>query len=192
MTAVAENIDFQYQVLLHISEKVEFHPIMMGRALGAAPTLIEHDKETEMNRWSNLLAWGAVAVVAALAVLNWSTLMAPAPLNLVVAQVEAPLGVVMLGLTTVLVALFFVAYLRNQIGSLLETRKLLKEVQRVHDLADQAEASRIESLHKLISTEFRLLNERLGSVAAVTQPASTDSDGSPLSLTEIVTRSEHS
>jgi uncharacterized integral membrane protein len=162
-------------------------------ALCAALLLrIEYDKETDMNRWSNLLAWGAVAIVAALAVLNWSTLMAPAPLNLVVAQVQAPLGVVMLGLTAVLVALFFVAYLRNQIGSLLETRKLLKEVQRVHDLADQAEASRIESLHKLIGTEFRLLNERLGPVATDTQPASADRDGSPLSLTEIVTRSEHS
>lgn len=154
--------------------------------------MTEHDKETDMNRWSNLLAWGAVAIVAALAVLNWSTLMAPAPLNLVVAQVQAPLGVVMLGLTAVLVALFFVAYLRNQIGSLLETRKLLKEVQRVHDLADQAEASRIDTLHKLISTEFRLLNERLGSVATPAQPVSADRDASPLSLTEIVTRSEPS
>ena len=96
-----------------------------------------------MKRVSNLLAWGAVAVVAALSALNWPTLMAPAPLDLVVAQVQAPLGVVMLGLAAVLVALFFVAYLRNQIGSLLETRKLLKEVQRAHDLADQAEASRI-------------------------------------------------
>lgn len=145
-----------------------------------------------MNRWSNLLAWGAVAIVAALAVLNWSTLMAPAPLNLVIAQVQAPLGVVMLGLAAVLVALFFVAYLRNQIGSLLETRKLLKEVQRVHDLADQAEASRIQNLHQLISTEFRLLNERLDPVAAATRPASADPDGSPMSLTEIVTRGEQS
>ena len=131
-------------------------------------------------------------LVAALAVLNWSTLMAPAPLNLVVAQVQAPLGVVMLGLAAVLVALFFVAYLRNQIGSLLETRKLLKEVQRVHDLADQAEASRIQNLHQLISTEFRLLNERLDPVATLTRPSSAEPDGNPMSLTEIVTRGEQS
>ncbi|MBK6974808.1 MAG: hypothetical protein IPH26_18365 [Sterolibacteriaceae bacterium] len=73
-------------------------------------------------------------------------------------------GVVMLGLAAVLVALFFVAYLRNQIGSLLETRKLLKEVQRAHDLpsTDQAEESRIENLHRLISTEFSLAQRPTG------------------------------
>jgi uncharacterized integral membrane protein len=151
-----------------------------------------------MKRVSNLLAWGAVAVVAALSALNWPTLMAPAPLDLVVAQVQAPLGVVMLGLAAVLVALFFVAYLRNQIGSLLETRKLLKEVQRAHDLADQAEASRIENLHRLISTEFRLLNDRLGAIVAVAEPVSgpanedPEGEGRPLSLTELVTRGEPS
>ena len=114
-----------------------------------------------MKRVANLLTWGAVAIVAALAVLNWTTLMAPAPLNLVVANIQAPLGVVMLGIAAVLAAMFFIASLGNQIGSLLETRRLLKEIQRVQDLADKAEASRIESLHRLVATEFRLLNDRL-------------------------------
>ncbi len=155
-----------------------------------------------MNRVSNLLAWGAVAIVAGLAALNWPTLMAPAPLNLVVAQVQAPLGVVMLGLAAVLVALFFVASLRNQIGSLLETRKLLKEVQRVQHLADKAEESRIENLHQLISTEFRLLNERLNAGAAasslpsagaaLTHSAMENREGAPMSLSELVTRGERS
>ncbi len=119
-----------------------------------------------MKRLSNWVAIVVVVVVSALVVLNWSALMTPAPLNLVVAQIDAPLGVVMLGLAGVLGALFFVAYLQHQIGSLIETRRLLKEVQRVQDLADKAEASRIENLHQLIATEFRLLNERLNSVVA--------------------------
>jgi hypothetical protein len=114
-----------------------------------------------MRRTSNLIAWGAVVLIGGLAALNWSTLMAPAPLDLVVAQVQAPLGVVMLGVSSVLVALFFVAYLRNQIGSLLETRKLLKEIQRVQGLADTAEASRIEALRQMVTAEFRQLDERL-------------------------------
>lgn len=153
-----------------------------------------------MNRVSNLLAWGAVAIVAGLAFLNWQTLMAPAPLNLVVAQVQAPLGVVMLGLAAVLVVLFFVASLRNQIGSLLETRRLLKEIQRVQQLADKAEASRIDNLHQLIATEFRLLNERLSAGAEASHSAtngaglprlaSADREDSPMSLKELVTRGE--
>ncbi len=119
-----------------------------------------------MKRLSNLLVWAALALAGVLVVLNWSVLMAPAELDLVFARIQAPLGVVMLGLAGALVALFFVAYLQNQIGSLLETKRLLKEVGRAHELADKAEASRIENLHQLIATEFRLLNERLDAAAA--------------------------
>ncbi|MDH3210236.1 MAG: hypothetical protein OEL91_07645 [Burkholderiaceae bacterium] len=117
-----------------------------------------------MQRLSNWLAWGVVTLVAILAVLNWQTLMTPAPIDLLLLRVDAPLGVAMLGLTAMLAVLFFVATLRNQIGSLLESRKLLKEVQRLQTLADQAEASRIQNLHQLIATEFRLLNERLNTL----------------------------
>jgi len=145
-----------------------------------------------MKRVSILLAWGIVAIVAALAVLNWPTLMAQAPLNLVVAQIQAPLGVVLLGLAGLLAALFFLAYLRIQIDSLFESRRLLKEIQRVQDLADKAEASRIENLHQLITTEFRLLNERLSAFAVAPAPtAEAGAEGRPYSLTEIVTNRVH-
>jgi enhancing lycopene biosynthesis protein 2 len=115
--------------------------------------------------------------------------MAAAPLNLVVAQIQAPLGVVVIGLASVLLALFFVAYLRNQIGSLLETRKLLMEVQRVQALADKAEASRIDNLQHLMVTEFRMLNERLAATAAAPRAtgAAADQEFKPTSMTEIVT-----
>ena len=137
-----------------------------------------------MNRVSNLLAWGAVAIVAALAALNWSTLMAPAPLNLVVWQVQAPLGALMLGVAAVLVGLFIFAYLRHQIASLLETRRLLKEVQRAHELADKAEASRLENLHQLVATEFRLLNERLKGLPALDREANLNVSPSTLTVDE--------
>lgn len=120
-----------------------------------------------MQRVSNWLAWGVVAIVTALAIMNWHTLVTPAPVELLVARIEAPLGVLMLGLTAVLVGLFFLATLSNQIGSLLETRKLQKEVQRLQSLIDQAEASRIKALHELIATEFRLLNDRVAGLQRV-------------------------
>lgn len=142
-----------------------------------------------MKRISNLLAWGALAIVAALCVLNWSVLTVKEEIDLVLWKIEAPLGVVLLGLGGILLAFFMVAYLHNQIGSLLETRKLLKEIQRVQDLADKAEASRIENLHQLIATEFRLLNERMGSASVVhAVPQQNDTDSRPLSLTELVAR----
>lgn len=146
-----------------------------------------------MKRVSTALAWIATVIVVGLGVLNWSTLMADAPLNLVVAQVQAPLGVVVIGLAGLLLALFFVAYLRNRIGSLLETRKLLIEVQRVQALADKAEASRIDNLQHLMVTEFRMLNERL-SAAATAPPApqgNADQGFRPMGLTEIVSGRGH-
>jgi len=141
-----------------------------------------------MTRASNLVALVVTALVAALAFLNWSTLTAPAPLDLVVAQVEAPLGVVMLGVAAVLALLFFVAYLSNQIGSLMETRRLLKEIQRVQDLADKSEASRIETLHQFVGTEFRLLNEKLAALSAGTGQSRTATSVAPTAHADPVFR----
>lgn len=115
-----------------------------------------------MKQLTSLVAWTAAALVAALAALNWSTLMAPALVNLVIYEIQLPLGVVMLGLAGGVAALFFVAYLQQQISSLRETRRLLKEIQRVQDLADKAEASRIEGLQQMVAHEFKQLNGRLG------------------------------
>ncbi len=164
----------------------------------AAPPNRAHwrPKEPIMQKISTIVAWLATAIVAALIVLNWSVMMANAQIDLLFMQISAPLGVVMLVAAGLLLGIFFVLYLRNQIGSLMETRRLLKEVQRAHDLADKAEESRIENLHKLISTEFRLLNERLSlservSTAAVAaDSAKRDDDGEfhPVSLTEMVSR----
>ena len=130
-----------------------------------------------MIKAGKFLAIAGFLLIAAFLALNWSSLMTAAPLDFGMVQVHAPLGIVMFGLTIILVAIFLVAYLRHQIGTLLEIRKLHKEVQRVQEemqqmrtMADKAEASRVEALHKLIETEFRLINERLGTVGATTVP----------------------
>ncbi len=120
-----------------------------------------------MGRFTNWLAWAVVAAIGGLAAINWGTLMTPAPIDLLVARIDAPLGLIMLGLIGLLVALFLVATLRSQIGALLENRRLLKEIQRVQSLADEAEASRSRALQQLIEAEFRRIDERLNAL----QPA---------------------
>lgn len=112
------------------------------------------------------LAWTSLALLAALAALNWPALMVTSAINLVVTEVQLPLGLLMLALATVPTALFFVAYLHQQISTLMETRRLLREVQRAHELADKAEASRIDGLRQLMSEQFRSVNERLDSLGA--------------------------
>ncbi len=141
-----------------------------------------------MNRLSTVLAWVALAVVALFVAMNWSTMLQPAALNFGVGQLVAPLGLVMLGIAGVLLALFFVVYLRSQIASLLETRKLLKEIQRVQSMADKSEASRIENLYTMIATEFRLTNERISHLAVIAPAPAPEPERR--TLTQLITRRE--
>jgi len=103
-------------------------------------------------------------VIAALAALNWGTLAAPAAVSFGVAVVEAPLGLIMLGLT-VLLAVFFVAYVVYLQGSVLvETRRHTKELQVQRELADNAEASRFTELRTFLDARLQQaeLDARLG------------------------------
>ena len=119
-----------------------------------------------MERISHWLAWAAVALIVLFAGLNWTALSADTALNLAVVQVQAPMGIILLGLTALLVALFFIATLYSRISNLMETRRLHKEVRAAQDKADKAEASRLEGLQHLIVTEFRMVNERISRLEA--------------------------
>jgi hypothetical protein len=119
-----------------------------------------------MKRTITWLAWTSIGLVAALAALNWPILVATSPINFVVTEVHLPLALLMLALVAVPLALFFVAYLHQQIGTLMETRGLLRDLQRAHDLADKAEASRVDGLRQLLADQCRAINERLDSLGA--------------------------
>lgn len=117
-----------------------------------------------MERFSHWLAWGVVALIVLFAGLNWQALTALTTLDLLVMQVQAPLGIVLLGMTAVFVGLFVIATLYSRVSNLLESRRMHKEVRTAQDMADRAEASRIEGLQHLIATEFRMLNERISRI----------------------------
>lgn len=126
-----------------------------------------------MQRIGTWLAVLLGTLIAALAFANWPTLATPTQINLLVTRLEAPLGLLMLALTAALFLVFIAVTLRGQLGSLLESRRLLKDVQRLQSLADQAEDSRIESLRQLIATEFRQLNDRVSSLQSSADGALT-------------------
>ena len=84
-----------------------------------------------------------VVVIIVFAALNWSAFMAPTTLSLGFATVQAPLGLIMLGLLVFLTGLFLVFVVYLQTSSLLETRRHARELQANRELADQAEASRL-------------------------------------------------
>lgn len=117
-----------------------------------------------MERITHWLAWSLIFLLVLFAGLNWSVLTALTPLDLLVAKMEAPMGLILLGLTALFVALFFIATLYSRIAYLLEARNLSKELRAAQELARNAEASRLESLQQVILSEFRLLHERINTL----------------------------
>jgi uncharacterized integral membrane protein len=99
--------------------------------------------------------------MALFAAVNWSSFMAPATLSLLFATIQAPLGLIMLGFTALLTALFllFIAYL--QASLLMDTRRQARELQAQRTLADQAESSRIAELRSYLETGLPKLIEEI-------------------------------
>lgn len=95
-----------------------------------------------------------VALVALFAAMNWPAFTAPTALWLGFATVQAPLGVVMLGIVAFVVLLFvaWVIWLQGRV--LVETRRHTRELAAQRELADKAEASRFTELRRFVSEEF--------------------------------------
>src|SRR5690606_2489793 len=98
-----------------------------------------------------LLVFGALG---AFVLVNWSVLNEPTTLSLAFADVQAPLGVVMLGFIVLVTVLFLAYIVYLQMSGLLETRRHGKEMQSQRLLADQAEASRFTELRGFLEAEF--------------------------------------
>jgi uncharacterized integral membrane protein len=104
-----------------------------------------------------LLVLGAFALFAAA---NWSAFTAPTTLSVVFATVEAPLGLILLGIVVLLAAMFlvYVAYLQSTV--LFETRRHARELNAQRELAEQAEVSRFSRLQASLETELRKLADK--------------------------------
>ena len=96
-----------------------------------------------------------ILAIAALAALNWPALSAPASVSLGVTSIQAPLGLIMLGLTALLGAVFlaYVFYLHSSV--MVETRRHNKEMTAQRELADRAEASRFTELRAFLQEQLQ-------------------------------------
>jgi uncharacterized integral membrane protein len=95
-----------------------------------------------------------LALLGAFAGLNWSAFTAPVALNLLVARIEAPLGLVMLTVTGALTLLYFLFALWMETAALLEARRHGRELDAQRRLADEAEASRFAELRRYLEAEL--------------------------------------
>jgi len=94
-------------------------------------------------------------LIAAFTLLNWPVIMAPTPLSLGVVDIQAPLGLLMLGLMVAMLSVFLVYVLYLQTTVMFDARAHAKELQTNRNLADQAEASRFTELRTFLDTEFK-------------------------------------
>ncbi|MDD3845039.1 MAG: hypothetical protein PHC90_01620 [Syntrophorhabdaceae bacterium] len=96
-----------------------------------------------------------IAGIAVFVALNWSSFLMPTTLSLGVAVVQAPLGLVMLGLLVFLAVFFLVFLVYLQTSFLLEARRNAKELQEKRELAEQAETSRLTELRGFLDGEMK-------------------------------------
>lgn len=100
-------------------------------------------------------------------VLNWNVITAPTTLSLGFWTAQAPLGLLLLGFTILIAAVFLFLLVVQQATVLVETRRAAKELTAQRTLADQAEASRFTALGEHLDEELR----RLEAQAAARQAA---------------------
>ena len=84
------------------------------------------------------------------AAVNWPAFTAPTTLSFVVGSIEAPLGLILLGVIVFVCAAFLLLLAVQQASVLVETRRMAKELSAQRTLADQAEASRFTDLRAYI------------------------------------------
>lgn len=104
-----------------------------------------------------LLLLIVLLAIGGFAALNWIAFTAPATLSLGVTTIEAPLGLVMLGLLGLLTVLFLVFEVYGQASALMDARRNTRELQASRDLAEKAEASRLNDLRAYLETEMKAL-----------------------------------
>jgi DNA anti-recombination protein RmuC len=76
------------------------------------------------------------------------------------ATVEAPLGLVLLGMVVLLAALFLIYMVYLQSSVLFETRRHTRELHAQRELAEHAEISRIHELRSFLETQLQTLGKQ--------------------------------
>ena len=117
----------------------------------------------------------ALFLLAVFTLANWSVLTEPTTLSFVAFNIDGPLGVILLGITLVLVALFTLYALMLRTHMLMESHRLNQELQAQRKLAESAETSRINELRTQIDARMDAaeqsmklsINEATNSLAAL-------------------------
>ncbi len=98
-----------------------------------------------------------LAVIAVFAAINWSAFTTPMSLSLLFSNIQAPLGLIMLGVTAFITVIFILFSVFIQTSAFLDARRQEKELQSMRDLADRAETSRFKTLQEILEKDIQRL-----------------------------------
>lgn len=101
-----------------------------------------------------------ILLIAAFVALNFEEILRPSPLNLGVTSVQAPVGLVLLGIVTLVTLIFLVLLVFNQTTHLMEVRRVTREAGEQRLLADRAETSRFTELREFLRSELQAVAVR--------------------------------
>lgn len=117
-----------------------------------------------------LLIIAILGLLAIFAFLNWQAFLAQTMLSLGFTTVEAPLGLILLGVSGALTLLFLIYLVYWQSSVLMESRRHSRELQTQREIADNAEASRFHQLQTFVESELaQLANQTEASRAALVE-----------------------
>ena len=116
----------------------------------------------------------AILLVAAFAALNWPDMVRSSPLSFGVFVMNAPLGLILLGLLALAVIAFAFATGAIRTQALMDAREHHRALEEQRALAEKAEASRFTDLRTHFDGQLRDLRERDAIAATELQKASVE------------------
>ena len=105
-------------------------------------------------RFRTLFLFLLLVATGLFALLNWPAFTTTSTLSLGFGTIEAPIGLLMLGVVFLLGAMSLALVIYVQGSALVDTRRQSKELQAQRELADSAEASRFTELRTFVDTEM--------------------------------------
>jgi acyl carrier protein phosphodiesterase len=117
-------------------------------------------------RFRTLLLIAVILLIAAFVALNFEAVLQPTRINLGLSEIQAPLGLVMLGMLVAVFVAFLLALVFFQTSHLMEVRRITREAAEQRHLADKAEASRFTELREFLRTELQLAATRDNALSA--------------------------
>jgi uncharacterized integral membrane protein len=108
-----------------------------------------------------ILIVAMLLVLVLFAAINWAVFMVPTRLTVAFTEFDAPLGAILLGVALGMSVLFLIYAASLRTSTLLELRRLSRELDEQRALADQAEASRFTELRGLVEQGLQGLDARL-------------------------------